>query len=151
MPGSAETSADGKPTVPGAEHLSSTASQADVDLGRALVGAASGIIAGRPEQDQSSIKTAPMAFKVLQWLLSLDGPALSQQRSKLGYPFHLRGLDQDSGDLLIEALYGASPHVLHLIVQFIAQNDFKASASWANVNVAAVRAAFQVYAAFPLL
>lgn len=124
--------------MPGAEHLSSTASQADVDLGRALVGAASGIVAGRGLPDPGGQRTAPIAFKVLQWLLNLDGAALVAMREQLGFPFHLRGLDQDSGDLLIEALWGTSPDVLHLIVQHIADNDFKATADWADVNMAAV-------------
>lgn len=139
VPGSADTSEDGKPTVPGAEHLSSTASQAEVDLGRALIVAASGIIAGRPEPDPGAQKTAPIAFKVLQRLLNLDSSALSQMRESLGFPFHLRGLDQESGDLLIEALFGSSPDVLHLVAQFISDNDFKATVPWANVNMAAVR------------
>lgn len=138
VPGSADSSEDGKPRVPGAENLSSTASQAEVDLGRALVLAASGIIAGRPEPDPGAPKAAPIAFKVLQWLLNLDSPALSQMRASLGFPFHLRGLDQESGDLLVEALFGSSPDVLNLVVQFISDNDFKATVPWANVNMAAV-------------
>eukprot|EP00892_Ulva_mutabilis_P003709 jgi/Ulvmu1/170/UM001_0174.1 len=138
VPGSAAASPDGRPSVPGAETLNSSATDETVTLGRALVFAANGVIPGRAPPDPGAQKTAPLAFKVLQWLLNMREPPLVDVRDALGFPYHVCGLNQATGDLLIEALCGLSPDVLHLLVQFICEHDFQASAPWARGNLTAL-------------
>lgn len=123
----------------GAWELDCRALDETVTLGRALVFAASGVIPGRAPPDPSTQKSPPTAFKVLQWLLNMSSPALSKLREPLSFPFHMCGLTQATGDLLGEALCGRSPHVLHLLVQFVCENNFQARARWARANLAAVR------------
>lgn len=138
-PGSAAASPEGKPEVPGADGLSSQATNDEDVLGRFLVFAAGGVVPGRALPDPGAQKTAPPAFKVLQWLLYLEGPRLEAVRGSLGFPFHLGGLDRESSDVFVEAMLGASSDVLHLVVEFMAEQGFLASVPWARGNLAAVR------------